>query len=174
MKNLIHYLIPVVASLIPLLSSPEAEAAPPNRQIPLLLPLVGGLDLTPTDDGRIRITAKMSGIARFLGVTKAEAVWSAPQSAISDLESGLIHEVNIGNGTLVASTANGSTVTGSFSGRLVRLPSGMIGHESNFIIHGGEGRLKNVTGSGTMTGSASPQTLEFKLSVTGSMVVPRN
>jgi hypothetical protein len=149
---------------------PVAASAKPPKSLPLGVCLDGGLTLTPADDGKVQIKADMAGAGRHLGLTKAEAVWLAPQSVIADLESGVIQQANIGSGTLNATIANGSSVSGTFNGRLVRLASGRIGHESAFVIDSGTGHFAGSSGSGFMRGTADTQSLRFHLNISGSLV----
>ena len=170
MTHFFRRVSPLACLIIGLMMSPPAATAKPERSLPLALWLKGGLTFTPADNGKVQIKADMAGVARHFGMSKAEAVWLAPQTVIADLESGAIQQANIGAGTLNAITANGSSVTGSFTGRLVRLRSGLIGFESSFIVNGGTGHLAGTSGDGIMIGTADPESLEFRLKVIGSLV----
>lgn len=173
MNHRFRRLFPLGFLAIAMMIFPAAASAKPPKTLPLAIRLNGGLSLTPTDDGRVEIKADMSGAGKHLGLTKAEAVWSAPQTAIKDLESGVIQEVNIGAGSLNATIANGSSVSGTFSGRLVRLASGRIGHESTFVINGGTGNFTGSSGTGFMRGEADTKSLRFQLDISGSLVWQR-
>lgn len=149
---------------------PAAASAQVPKNLQLALNLDGGITITPADNGRVQIKADMAGVGRHLGLSKAEAVWFAPQTVIADLASGVIQEANIGAGTLIATIANGSSVSGTFNGRLVRLASGRIGHESAFVITGGTGHFAGSSGSGFMRGTADTQSLRFHLDIKGSLL----
>ncbi len=159
-SRLFIVLIALSVSVVPTLE------ARPSATVPLRALFGGKLTLTPSGADAVTIQATMRGVGAPFGPATALATWTTSATRLAGLQTGLVDELTIGNGTLVARTWLG-TVAGPFSGKLRRLASGAIVFQSEYVLTSGTGFLALANGPGTMLGLADPATLDFRLYVEG-------
>jgi hypothetical protein len=77
------------------------------------------------------------------------------------------------NGLLTLTAADGSTVTGTYQGQLVPLPTssqdGTFGIHGTYTFTGGTGRFTNVTGSGVIVGTDNTFTGDVQADFVGTL-----
>ena len=166
-KHAPKLLTPLTALLFILLPALQLEARE-SRPFPLRALLDGWITLAPSDADTITLEANMRGFATPVGPATAVATWTTGAARFAELQTGLVDELTIGNGTLTARTVWGN-VSGTFTGTLRRHPSGAILFDADYTLNSGTGFLAAARGSGRMSGISNPLTFAFRLFVSGKI-----
>jgi hypothetical protein len=161
-------ILPAIALLLML--GPANLEARESRALPLRGLLDGGITLSPSGTDSITLEAKMRGFATPVGPAQAVATWTTGAARFAQLQTGVVDELTIGNGTLSARTFWG-TVSGNFTGTLRRHPSGAILFEASYTLNSGSGFLAGASGSGQMDGISDSVTFAFRLFISGRIKV---